>query len=291
VTASIDPRAAAELKRLHPSYHEPLRVARQWNRGDTPDRAAAAELLTGLAERYPTVLVVWYELALNRVKAGERPAALALLDEIHHQFEGRLDEDTFCLWGRCHKDAGHEHLDRGRRLPVGGAVPEREPDSPLVQSGAAAAADREYELGRQRYEQGYNLSGGWFPAVNVAFLTFMRAALAKQMGRPDESARLRGEAQDLARDLIERTDWALKLPDDDVWHEATRGEACALQGDWPGAIGHYRCAAGLPNAQPHHRESMGRQLARVLQGWDMLGEAARIDLAAQLPELSPFLNR
>lgn len=290
MTASIDPRAAAELARLYPSYHEPLRIARQWNRGAAPDRAAAADLLAGLVERYPTVLVVWYELALNRVKAGERLETLALLDEIHHQFEGRLDEDTFCLWGRCHKDVGHEHLDRGGPLPGGGAVPDREPASVLVQSGAAAAADREYELGRQRYEQGYDLSGGWFPAVNVAFLTFMRAALAKQMGRPDEAARLRREAQTLARKLLDRTDWVLKLPDDDVWHEATRGEARALQGDWSGAVEHYRRAAALPNAQPHHRESMGRQLARVLQGWNLLGEPARTDLAKELPELSPFLD-
>lgn len=297
----MNPTVDAVLARAYPSFHEPLRIAWQLNRGGPADLDSAARLLDALTLKYPAALSVWFEAAFNRVRriaplrdpaerATARQKALELLHTIDGLFGGRLDEDTYALWGRCHKDAGHEHLDRGLALPASAGGPdeaEREPASPLVRSGAAGAAEAEYLKAEEQYDKGYRLKGNWFPGINVAFLRFLRAALAAQAGRVADSARLLREAQARAGELLAATGWAVKLPDDDIWHEATRGEARALRAEWDAAVAHYRNALARPGLQPYHPVSMGGQLRRVVQGWELLGQKPPADLKDQLPQLFP----
>lgn len=270
------------LGRRYPSYHEPLWQARRWNRGGDPGELAdAAELLAVLAEqKFPTVLRVWFEAALNRVKRGRRDEALELLADIDRRFGGRLDEDTYALWGRCHKDAGHAHLDRGLALPA--LAPTR--------GLAFEDADHEYARALVQYQKSYALAGNWFPGVNVAFLLFLRAGLAADRGQADESARLLGQSREVADKLTAGTNWLRRLPDDGVWHEAVRGEAEALRGAWDDAVRRYELALARPEVQPHHRDSIGRQLRRVVQACRLLGRPAPDDLAARLPDLAAQLS-
>lgn len=265
----------ALLERRIPSYQELLRVVRRWNRPDNPDnRPRADELLATLTSRYPTSLHVWYEWAFAVRKEPEK--ALARLVEIDRQFHGRLDEDTYALWGRCYKDTGHKHLDCGLALPA------RSPERML----ALADADTQYKEASIQYGKGFELSWNWFPGINLAFMTFMRAALARDRGLAEESARLLEEAKRIARELLAESDgWQSRQPDDDIWHPATRGEASALLGLWDDAVAHYNAAVRQRTALPYHLKSMGEQLRWIIQGYSLLGHPVPPNLVVQFPQL------
>jgi tetratricopeptide (TPR) repeat protein len=254
------------LARRYPSYQAPLGRARAWNRsGDPAELARAERLLAGLTDRYPHALHVWYEAVFNLVEQGRRAEAVARLAEIGRRFRGALDEDTLGLWGRCHKEAGHDHLDRGLAAPAGSTD----------RRAALESADGEYALAADRYRQAYRLAGNPFPGVNVATVLFLRAGLAFDRGEQEAADRLAGEARRLAGDLLAAPQWAEKLPEDDIWHRATRAEASALVGRWDEAAAWYREALARPARLAHHGASMGRQLGRVLDGYRLLGLLAQ----------------
>jgi|GEM_PF-2955393 len=265
------------LAHRFPGYQELLRVVRRWNRTGSPgdeNRRRAEELLSVLIDRYPTALHVWYEWAF--AVRNQPTVALDRLARIDRQFHGRLDEDTYSLWGRCYKDKGHVQLDRGLAFPA------RSAERML----ALTEADTEYKQASIQYEKGFKLSGNWFPGINLAFLTFMRAALARDRGLAEESARLLTEARRIAEELLAGSGrWFSHQPDDDIWHPATRGEASVLLGKWEEAIAHYTSAIRQRNALPRHLDSMGGQLRRIIQGYSLLDSPVLSDLAARLPEL------
>lgn len=281
------------LARRVPHFREPLRVARLWNRGDDPaDLDRAARLLTELTARYPAALHVWYERAFNLVRRGEYPAAVALLGDIDVRFGGRLDEDTYSLWGRIHKDAGDAGLGRGLAHPPGD--PRR--------WVAFEAADREYELALVRYRKGFALAATGFPGVNVACLTLVRAGLARDRGfrgeadRLDPAAqeradRLAADARGLAAGLLAATpSWPKRQPDDHIWHLATRGEANAVLGRWGEAAADYLAATAQPDLRPYHPASMGNQLRRVARAHHLLGDPVPPWFADRVPALAPYLD-
>ncbi len=272
------------LARRFPSHHHLLRLARRWNRGTDPaDLDAAGRLLAALTapDRYPTALHLWYERAFNLVRRGRPADAEELLADVDRRFGGRLDEDTYCLWGRLSKDRGHAHLDAGLPLPAG------DPRRTL----AFELADEEYATAAGRYRRACEAPGSEYPAVNVAFLALLRAALALARGRAAESAALAAEARQRA-DAVLAPDRARarRQADDHVWQLATRGEAAAILGRWDDAVAHYHAAATHPDARPHHPQSMGGQLRRVTQAHGLLGQPVPADLPGRLAPLEPYLR-
>lgn len=277
-------RVAELLGRRYPSHHQLLRVARLWNRGSDPaDLDAAGELLAALTapDRYPTALHLWFERAFNLVRRGRPSDAEELLAEVERRFGGRLDEDTYCLWARLPKDRGHVQLDFGLPLPVG------DPSRSL----AFELADEEYATAAGRYRRACESPGSGYPAVNVAFLALLRAALALARGRLPASEALAAEARQRAEALLAPDLARVRRQEDDhIWQLATRGEAAAILGRWDDAVAHYHAAAGHRDAQPHHPQSMGGQLRRVTQAHGLLGRPVPADLHGRLPPLEPFLR-
>src|SRR5436190_1503561 len=99
------------LSRRYPSYEEPLKRAWSWNREATADSLnKAGQLLKILKDRYPHVLQIRYEFALNLVKRNRREDAHEELQKSAADFKGSLDEDTLCLMGRIYKDWGDQQL-------------------------------------------------------------------------------------------------------------------------------------------------------------------------------------
>lgn len=276
MTDELRAKVDALVAGRYPSFHEPLRQARRWNRGTAEERDAAALLLAELEKRYPTALVVRYEGAFNLANRKQRERTLERLKQIEKEFDGRLNEDTYSLWGRCHKEAGHECLDAAQK-------PDAPPDA---RATALQDADRAYEHALEQYGKAVAVAASAFPAVNVAFLTFMRAALARATGRSTRADELLEGSQRLAKALLAENRPKV-LPDDDVWQPAARGEAHALLGDWDAALDHYRRAADGPSALPHHRKSMGAQLARLLQAYGLLGLPTAQPIADLALSLSP----
>jgi hypothetical protein len=138
-----------------------------WSRGQ--ERTAhqqAEQLLIHMvaAAWYPTALHVWYERAFNLTRQERVHEALKLLQSIHAEFEGHLDEDTFSLWGRCHKEPGDRHREAGQKSADGSAV----------QRSAFKEAEDAYRLAIEQYTKAYAVAGGFFPCINVATLTFLR---------------------------------------------------------------------------------------------------------------------
>lgn len=285
MNTDLSAQVARALYQPYASYHEPLRLARRWNRGGDPgELAAAAALLDGLRGRYPTALRVWYEAAFNRMRRQQADEAMDLLTEMDRRFGGRLDTDTHGLFGKYYKRAGHEYLDAGLKEPLG--APAR--------AALLERAERGYAAALAQYERGYALDRDGFPGINTAFVRFMRAVVAAQLNRPPDAERLLADARTRAREVLDAAaGWACRLPDDEVWHAATRGEAHALRGEWDEAVRGYRAATDWAGLQAHHTDSMGEQLRRVVQGTGLLAPltaAAPSDLADRLPKLAAFLT-
>jgi hypothetical protein len=69
----------------------------------------------------------------------------------------------------------------------------------------------------------------------------------------------------LTQELLERrSSWPHDLPDDNIWHPATEGEAHLLLQNWKEADQLYRQAQAQTNCQPFHRDSMRKQVERIL---------------------------
>lgn len=270
-----------DLAQRHSTYQVPLSVARRWSRGNSAEeRADGEKLLIELCRRYPASLQVHGERAFNLTKQNRVPEAMRVLKAIHAEFDSYLDEDTFSLWGRCHKQPGDRFLDTALRSALGSAA----------RRSAFQEADVEYGLAVEQYEKACAVNGGFFPGINVATLTFLRAGLCAQLDRGEESRALRKRAEAKARELLDgAAEWRPTQPDDAIWMRATEAEAALILGEIEIAVERYRAALNQPECSHHHPQSMGAQLRRLGEGYRLLGAAFRAEAFTGLP-LFPFLS-
>jgi hypothetical protein len=232
----------------YPSFHTPYQVARSWLR-EEGRRADALALLVLLRRRYPHVLTIGNELVLALLESGRQGEAMAELRRLESQFD-EVDEETRCRWGRVHKEAG----DR--------AWEDRNP----------ARGERCYREALTQYTRGHALRQGHYPGINRATVLLLLAALARDQQDEARSSALLLEADNAARQLLDRRDeWPRESSDDNIWHAATAGEAYLLTRRWPDAEGEYRAALAEPNVEPFHRQSMMRQARRIRDAWRRLG--------------------
>jgi hypothetical protein len=251
------------LKTPFPSFHKPLELARTLNRsGEDAQRIKALRLLDGLRKVYPHVLAVGQEFVLALIESGEHDRAELALKSLEHRF-ANLDEETLCRWGRLFKDRGDDYLE----LP--GAVSKRFAPN-------RERADEFYRKALQKYDQAYGIGFGHYPGINKATLLLILGSLkAQQTGQAPGSIKELFESEELARKLLtNRTSWKVVHPDDEtIWHSATAGEAQLLLREWTHAAALYREALNARNLNHHARETMLRQVERILQAFRNVGVA------------------
>ena len=234
------------------SYHKPLELARSLTRsGNEGDERKAVELLDGLRQRYPHVLAIGQEEVLALEECREPDRAEQLLRSLEKSFLN-LDEEFLCRWGRLFKDHGDQYMPLPCSNPRG-----RAPDMVL--------AEAFYRKSLAKYDQAYRIRFGHYPGINKATLLLILGSLhpAPPGSLPrqqlDESVALAGGL------LSNRMNWASDQPDDPtVWHPATAGEAHLLCQEWAEAANRYREALQGKNLTPLARESMRRQVERIL---------------------------
>ena len=248
------------LETPFPSYHTPLELARALNRsGDEAKRTKALALLEGLSLRYPHVLAVGQELILALIESGEHERSELALRALEITF-GNLDDESLCRWGRLFKDRGDDYLE----LP--GAVSNR----------FAPNRDRALELYRkslEKYGEAYGIRSGHYPGINKATLLLIVGSLkAQQTGHAPRSVKELLESEELARKLLaSRASWKRDHDDETIWHPATAGEAYLLRQDWAQAAALYREALNGRHINHHARESMRRQVERIVLAFGYLG--------------------
>jgi tetratricopeptide (TPR) repeat protein len=253
------------LETPFPSYHLPLALARSLNRsGDRAKRTKALTLLEGLSLRYPHALAVGQEFVLALIECGEHDRSELALRALEITF-ANLDEEILCRWGRLFKDRGDDYLE----LP--GAVSNR----------FAPNRDRAAEFYRkalEKYDQAYRNPSDHYPGINKATMLLIVGSLkAEGTGQAPGSSPPREllESVELAGKLLEhRGSWKTEQSDDKpVWHPATQGEAHLLRREWAQAADLYREALGAREINHLARESMHRQVDRILLAFRNLGIA------------------
>ena len=260
--ANLTPTPETILAVPFPSYHRPLAWAHQWLCSGEPQRKqAAVELLRKLYERYDHAVAVGQELVLALMESGPetRAEAEATLQAIDARF-AKLDEELLCRWGRFYK----EHGDRYLGLPWLAATVAPNPEE----------ARPFYILSLEKYAEASRLRQGHYPGINRATLQFLLGTLVRPAGLASAvPTRELAEAQSLARRLLEvRDQWHDSLPNDrSVWHPATTAEAHLLLQEWDQAAREYRVAVANSQGAPRDIESMGRQVFRILLGWNAVG--------------------
>jgi tetratricopeptide (TPR) repeat protein len=247
------------LNEPFPSYHKPLELARVWNRsGHEEERRKAKELLVGLRARYPLVLAIGQEYALALEEALEADRAEEVLKSLEKTFPN-LDEELLCRWGRLFKDRGDAYV----RLPW--SKQDGQPPDPDL-------AGQFYRKALEKYEQAYHLRTGHYPGINTATLWLLLGSLKSQASGSIPSEEV-GKAQERAGELLKnRSRWPNEQPDDEtVWHPATAGEAHLLRQEWQEAVNQYREALKGKNLTSLARNSMSRQVDRILMCYRNLG--------------------
>lgn len=237
------------------SYHKLLETAQSLARSGQPEsRSKAIELLEKLRTRYPHVLAIGQELLLALMEDKKYERAEAVLLELEHAFPN-LDEETLCRWGRLLKDRGDVYV----RLPWSdpdGLPPDRE------------MAEVFYRKALEKYELAYQIRSGHYPGINAATLLHILGSLRPQTddsSTPEEFSRASARAEEL---LAKRADWPRNQPDDEtLWHPATAGEAHLLRREWDRAAQQYGDALKSPKLTAHARESMRRQVIRIVNGF------------------------
>jgi tetratricopeptide (TPR) repeat protein len=241
-------KAEDVMRRRYPSYHAPFEVARAWLREGGPCQTDALDVLTWLRERYAHVLSIGNELVLALMEKGRTAEALAELARLGRQFP-EVDEETRCRWGRVYKQEG----DRAWHA------------ADLV------TAEGRYHQALEQYDIGYGLRQGHYPGINQATLLLLLAAVARQRNEDGRSIDYLRRAEAVADDVVARRDrWSKDLPDDNIWHPATAGEASLLKRRWADAAGHYHAALAERGVQPFHRHTIGKQARRILRAWSLL---------------------
>ena len=198
------------------------------------------------------------------IECGEHDRSELALRALEITF-ANLDEEILCRWGRLFKDRGDDYLE----LP--GAVSDR----------FAPNRDRAVEFYRkalEKYDEAYGIRSGHYPGINKATLLLIVGSLkAEQTGQAPGASPPREllESVDLAGKLLEnRGSWTSDQPyDEPVWHPATQGEAHLLRREWAQAAALYREAMGAREISHLARESMRRQVDRILLAFRNLGIA------------------
>lgn len=239
--ASID--YPAEIERiatgLYPSYDVPLKLVRRWVRGDEAAARAGVEALRLLRLRYPCAIKVGDELVLALLQVGDVEAARTELATLEHEFKGQLNEETLCRFGRIHRDIADTALD----------------PPPADYRRARAGYDAAWEY----YHRAYGIRRGHYPGINVAALYLLRGWVSD----PARREALVRSAVETATDLLaHRKGWPADLPDDDLWHAATEGDAALLLGDLDAASRRYREVLARAD-QDFYKASIGRQVRRL----------------------------
>jgi tetratricopeptide (TPR) repeat protein len=218
----------------------------------------AASLLAGLWERYPLALEIGQELALAQLEFDPEQAEQTL-----RRAQGLLrnpNEELLCRWGRLYKD-------RGDRLnPL------------LAPQGEAPPPDRDARRARELYDQALKMYGraysqvrkGHYPGINMATLHLVCAALHHSEKDNKAAEQDREEAIRGARELLDRrAQWPVDHSGDvAIWHPATEAEARVLLRRWAEAAKLYH---SIP-AEMRDRDSMRKQVERLLTSWKQLGE-------------------
>jgi hypothetical protein len=252
------------LKAPFPSYHQPLNLARALSRsGEEPTRIKALALLEGLRKRYPYVLAVGQEFVLALIECDQHERAEHVLKGLENTFT-RLDEESLCRWGRLFKNRGDDYLE----LAAGSASSQFVPDF--------ERAEEFYRRSLAKYDQAYRIRGGHYPGINKATLLLLAGSLrARRTGQaPGSSLTMELiESVDLAGTLLKNwTSWETDQPEDErLWHPATAGEAHLLRREWAQATARY-CEAMEASTITHlARESMRRQVDRIILAFGYLG--------------------
>ena len=240
------------LKTPFPSYHKPLELARSLTRsGNEDDRRKAVELLDGLRQRYPHVLAIGQELVLALEESHEPDQAEQTLKTLEKSFLN-LDEEFLCRWGRLFKDRGDEYTPLPWSKP-GGRVPD-----PVL-------AEAFYRKSLAKYDQAYRIRFGHYPGINKATLLLMLGFADSASARVTAAAGTLKSRRARRQAAGEPANWPSEQPDDlTVWHPATAGEAHLLRREWAEAANQYREALEGKNLTPHARDSMRRQVERIL---------------------------
>jgi tetratricopeptide (TPR) repeat protein len=239
------------LKTPSVSYHQPLETAKQWARsGEDDKKTEAVALLRGLRAKYPHVLAVGHELALALLESNQPEEAGQVLGELEAQFPN-LDEETRCRLGRCCKDLGDRSL----------------------QAEDLHTAAEYYRRALAKYETAFEVRHGHYPAINRAALLHLLGTLDPKTVQSAAASQWRADAARAARELLDRRDqWPDDNPEDvAVWHRATEAEALLLLQKWEPAAGLYRAAQQSGRLSPQARDSMVRQVERILRGFRNLG--------------------
>jgi hypothetical protein len=251
------------LKTPFPSYHQPLELARALNRsGEEAKRIKALTLLEGLCERYPHVLAIGQEFVLALIERNQHDRAELVLKALEHSF-ANLDEESLCRWGRLFKDRGDSYVELPR------AVSNRR--APNLER-----AEEFYRNSLEKYDQAYRIRGGHYPGINKATLLLITGSLkARRTGESPGSPLLLElvESVELAGALLgSRASWRTDQPaDETIWHPATAGEAHLLRREWAQAATLYREAMDARDINHHARESMRRQVDRIILAFSYLG--------------------
>jgi hypothetical protein len=251
------------LKTPFPSYHQPLDLARALSRsGEEAKRLKAVALLEGLRKRYPHVLAIGQEFVLALIECNQQERAEQVLKALENTF-ANLDEESLCRWGRLFKNRGDDYLE----LPAGAASSRFAPD--------LERAEEFYRRSLKKYDQAYRIRGGHYPCINKATLLLVGSLMARRTGQTPGASLTTEliESVELAGTLLKNwTSWRTDQPDDErLWHPATAGEAHLLRQEWAQATALY-CEAMEARTITHHaRESMRRQVDRILLAFGSLG--------------------
>jgi hypothetical protein len=89
---------------------------------------------------------------------------------------------------------------------------------------------------------------------------------------PAKVEELRKGCKTLASDLIASSaTWEKVLADDTIWILATEAEARLLQEQWEHSAELYKAACAQPGVMPFHRDSMRKQVVRIVEAFGRLG--------------------
>jgi class 3 adenylate cyclase/tetratricopeptide (TPR) repeat protein len=182
--------------------------------------------------------------ALALTRSGARVRATQLLTRLVE--EGHSDEETLGMLARTHKDfwlAAHDEETRAREL----------------------------RLARDAYLKAYELSRGYWTAINAATLSLL-------MDEPEQAQAL---AREVRAACLQELAGTARTYGDSYWPLATLGEAALLLGDYEEATARYCAAAALGN---YGEIASTRRNARLLIAYLQL-DGADIEACLRLPRV------